>query len=55
MLILQDDTLTGTLASVDIATKKNLKNLVKVGKELLKKPVSRVDFWKPVSMSLLIS
>ncbi|KAJ6709802.1 PATATIN [Salix koriyanagi] len=42
-LRIQEDTLTGTLASVDIATKKNLKNLVKVGKELLKKPVSRVN------------
>ena len=55
MLILQDDSLTGTLTSVDIATKENLENLVKEGEELLKKPVSRVDFWKPVSMSLLIS
>ena len=43
MLILQDDTLTGTLASVDIATKENLENLVEVGKKLLKKPVSRVN------------
>lgn len=31
------------MSSVDIATKKNLNNLVKVGEELLKKPVSRVD------------
>jgi hypothetical protein len=38
-----DDTLTGTLSSVDIATKENLENLVKVGEELLKKPVSRVN------------
>ncbi|KAJ6709801.1 XYLOSE ISOMERASE [Salix koriyanagi] len=43
MLILQDDSLTGTLASVDIATKENLENLVEVGKNLLKKPVSRVN------------
>ncbi|KAJ6404854.1 hypothetical protein OIU84_012931 [Salix udensis] len=38
-----DDSLTGTLASVDIATKENLENLVEVGKQLLKKPVSRVN------------
>ncbi|KAL9396604.1 hypothetical protein Peur_010857 [Populus x canadensis] len=42
-LRIQDDTLTGTLASVDIATKENLENLVKVGEGLLKKPVSRVN------------
>ena len=40
---MQDDTLTGTLSSVDVATKENLENLVKVGEELLKKPVSRVN------------
>jgi hypothetical protein len=40
---MQDDTLTGKLASVDIATKENLENLVKVGEGLLKKPVSRVN------------
>lgn len=40
---MQDDTLTGVLSSVDIATEKNLDNLVKVGEELLKKPVSRVN------------
>ena len=39
----QDDTLTGDLSSVDIATKKNLENLVQVGEKLLKKPVSRVN------------
>ncbi|KAJ6337850.1 hypothetical protein OIU76_007517 [Salix suchowensis] len=38
-----DDSLTGTLASVDIATKENLENLVKVGQKLLTKPVSRVN------------
>ncbi|GMN30004.1 hypothetical protein TIFTF001_002656 [Ficus carica] len=38
-----DDTLQGDLASVDIATKKNLNNLVEVGKKLLKKPVSRIN------------
>ena len=43
MCEMQDDTLTGTLSSVDVATKENLENLVKVGENLLKKPVSRVD------------
>jgi hypothetical protein len=33
--------LTGPVASVDVATKENLENLVKVGKSLLNKPVSR--------------
>ncbi|XP_043713944.1 patatin-like protein 2 [Telopea speciosissima] len=42
-LRIQDDTLTGTVSSVDIATKENLNNLVKVGEELLKKPLSRVN------------
>ncbi|XP_078156931.1 patatin-like protein 2 isoform X2 [Carex rostrata] len=40
-LRIQDDTLTGTVASVDISTKENLESLVKVGESLLKKPVSR--------------
>ncbi|XP_050235445.1 patatin-like protein 2 [Mercurialis annua] len=40
---IQDDTLTGNLSSVDIATKENLNNLVKVGEELLKKQVGRVN------------
>ncbi|KAA3488823.1 patatin-like protein 2 [Gossypium australe] len=42
-LRIQDDTLEGPLASVDISTKENLENLVKVGEDLLKKPVSRVN------------
>ncbi|KAF6176163.1 hypothetical protein GIB67_023454 [Kingdonia uniflora] len=42
-LRIQDDTLIGTLASADIATKRNLDNLVKLGEDLLKKPVSRVN------------
>ncbi|KAJ4966166.1 hypothetical protein NE237_018015 [Protea cynaroides] len=42
-LRIQDDTLTGSVSSVDIATKENLNNLVKVGEELLNKPVSRVN------------
>ena len=39
----QEDTLSGVVSSVDIATKKNLKDLVKVGEGLLKKPVARVN------------
>ena len=39
----QDETLNRTISSVDIATKENLDNLVKVGEELLDKPVSRVN------------
>lgn len=35
--------LTGTVASVDLGTKENLGNLVKVGESVLKKPVSRVN------------
>ncbi|XP_040995740.1 patatin-like protein 2 [Juglans microcarpa x Juglans regia] len=42
-LRIQDDTLTGVVSSVDVATTKNLNDLVKVGEELLKKPVARVN------------
>uniref|UniRef100_A0A5B7BNP3 Patatin n=1 Tax=Davidia involucrata TaxID=16924 RepID=A0A5B7BNP3_DAVIN len=42
-LRIQDDTLEGDEASVDVATPKNLQRLVQIGKELLKKPVSRVN------------
>ncbi|CAK9166475.1 unnamed protein product [Ilex paraguariensis] len=42
-LRIQDDTLTGTVSSIDVSTKENLENLVKVGEELLKKPISRVN------------
>ena len=42
-LRIQDDTLTGVVASVDIATKQNLEDLVKVGENLLKKPMARVN------------
>ncbi|XP_065622292.1 patatin-like protein 2, partial [Quercus suber] len=42
-LRIQDDTLNRTISSMDIATKENLDNLVKVGEELLDKPVSRVN------------
>ncbi|CAL5349113.1 unnamed protein product [Camellia sinensis] len=42
-LRIQDDTLTGKVLSVDIATKRNLEDLVKVDEGLLKKPISRVN------------
>ncbi|XP_050267221.1 patatin-like protein 2 isoform X2 [Quercus robur] len=42
-LRIQDDTLVGTVTSVDVATKQNLDDLVKAGEELLKKPVARVN------------
>ncbi|CAJ1972668.1 unnamed protein product [Sphenostylis stenocarpa] len=42
-LRIQDDTLTGTDSSVDIATKENLEKLSQIGENLLKKPVSRVN------------
>ncbi|KAI5650188.1 hypothetical protein M9H77_36193 [Catharanthus roseus] len=38
-----DETLTGTESSVDIATKDNLDRLFRIGKNLLKKQVSRVN------------
>ncbi|GJX26304.1 patatin-like protein 1 [Tanacetum coccineum] len=38
-----DDTLTGDLASVDMATAENLNDLVKVGEGLLDGPVSKVN------------
>ncbi|CAK9166474.1 unnamed protein product [Ilex paraguariensis] len=39
----KDDTLNGTLSSVDVSTKENMQNLEKVGEELLKKNVSRFN------------
>ncbi|KAJ9562268.1 hypothetical protein OSB04_007428, partial [Centaurea solstitialis] len=42
-LRIQDDTLTGDLASTDTATTKNLDDLVKVGERLLDEPVSRIN------------
>ncbi|KAJ6794069.1 patatin-like protein 2 [Iris pallida] len=42
-LRIQDDNLTGNTSSVDISTRKNLLDLVQIGKDLLKKPVSRVN------------
>jgi len=45
----EDDTLTGTLLSVDVATKENLENFVNMGEEFLKKPISRVNLAKLLS------
>ncbi|KAL7618863.1 hypothetical protein Lser_V15G00783 [Lactuca serriola] len=42
-LRIQDDTLTGDLISLDLAAQENLENLVKVGQDLLKKRVKRVN------------
>lgn len=42
-LRIQDDTLQGELASVDVSTKTNLNNLVKAGENLLKKKFTRVN------------
>ncbi|XVE70025.1 hypothetical protein DITRI_Ditri10aG0038400 [Diplodiscus trichospermus] len=42
-LRIQDDTLSGDVSSVDVATKTNMEALVKVGETLLKKQVSRVN------------
>ncbi|KAJ6861526.1 patatin-like protein 2 [Populus alba x Populus x berolinensis] len=54
----EDDTLTGTLLSVDVPTKENLENFVKVGEELLKKPISRVNLatgvFEPINKIILL-
>ncbi|XP_072991354.1 patatin-like protein 2 [Typha latifolia] len=42
-LRIQDDTLTGTVSSVDVATKENLGSLVDIGEKLLKNPVGRTN------------
>ncbi|KAK4482897.1 hypothetical protein RD792_010070 [Penstemon davidsonii] len=42
-LRIQDETLTGVKSSMDLATKENLNDLVKVGEDLLKKPIARVN------------
>ncbi|XP_058089061.1 patatin-like protein 2 isoform X2 [Magnolia sinica] len=51
-LRIEDDKLTGNVSSVDIATKKNLEDLVKTGEALLKKPVSRVNLETGIFQSL---
>lgn len=45
----QDDTLVGNATSVDISTRENLLNLVEIGGNLLKKPVSRVNLETGIS------
>ncbi|KAF8023117.1 hypothetical protein BT93_F0574 [Corymbia citriodora subsp. variegata] len=42
-LRIQDDTMSGILSSVDVATERNLNDLIKTGEALLKKSVSRVN------------
>ncbi|KAK4722802.1 hypothetical protein R3W88_013035 [Solanum pinnatisectum] len=42
-LRIQEDELSGTEASIDVATKENLERLVEIGENLLKKPLSRVN------------
>ncbi|CAL4991472.1 unnamed protein product [Urochloa decumbens] len=42
-LRIQDDSLTGKMSSVDIATKENMESLIGIGKALLKKPVASVN------------
>lgn len=39
----QDDSLIGDLSSVDVTTKENMENLINIGKDLLGKPVSRIN------------
>ncbi|KAF5955724.1 hypothetical protein HYC85_008580 [Camellia sinensis] len=41
--LVDEDTLTGTDASVDVSTKENLEKLVKIGESVLKKPISKVN------------
>ncbi|KAI9164770.1 hypothetical protein LWI28_001650 [Acer negundo] len=42
-LRIQEDSLIGDAASMDISTKENMQKLVEIGTNLLKEPVSRVD------------
>ncbi|KAK4390587.1 Patatin-like protein 2 [Sesamum angolense] len=42
-LRIQEDNLSGTTSSLDLATKENLEKLVEIGGNLLKKPASRVN------------
>lgn len=41
--MLQTDCLTGDVASMDIATEKNMQDLIDIGKDLLKQSVARVN------------
>ncbi|CAL4991460.1 unnamed protein product [Urochloa decumbens] len=51
-LRIQDDSLVGPTSSVDIATKENMEALIGIGRELLKKPVARVNIDMGVYESL---
>lgn len=42
-LRIQDDRLEGETSSVDVSTNENLNQLVRIGKDLLKKPVCKVN------------
>ncbi|VFQ75288.1 unnamed protein product [Cuscuta campestris] len=42
-LRIQDETLCGALSAVDMATKENMERLVRVGENLLRKPVCKLD------------
>lgn len=42
-LRIQDNTLSGTVTSVDLAVKSNLHRLIQIGEELMDKHVSKVD------------
>ncbi|KAL8467487.1 hypothetical protein ACS0TY_030939 [Phlomoides rotata] len=48
-LLIQDDTLTGTNSSLDVTTNQNLNELVKIGENLLERPVSRVNLQTGIS------
>ncbi|XP_072981001.1 patatin-like protein 1 [Typha angustifolia] len=45
---IQDDTLEGDVASVDVTTRSNMDKLIQIGESLLQKPVSRVNLEKGV-------
>ena len=42
-MLIQEDSLTGDAASMDISTMETMQKLVEIGTNLLKEPVSRVD------------
>ncbi|XP_072980029.1 patatin-like protein 2 [Typha angustifolia] len=47
-LRIQDDSLEGDAASVDVTTRSNMEKLIEIGENLLQKPVSRVNLEKGV-------
>lgn len=50
---LQDDTLVGDATSMDMSTEENMMRLVTIAKDLLKKPVSRVNLDTGVSEEVI--